>query len=146
MRLREFFNKLNEGSDGISTSDSDVDGSGTAQGGKKRSKGRGKIHDHHQAAIPGLTTIPDWPGMYYNMYRLGVHLAGSPENPNDNAGPFRNEMTFTTYTDIEEEMVKHSAKEMGVKLNVLSSKDSIETADTNTTSPVATPKRNKYGI
>ena len=142
MRLREFFNKLNEDA---ATDVPGTDGSGTHPGSKSRTH-RGKIHHHHATAIPGLTTIPDWPGQYYNMYRMGVHLAGSPENPNDDHGPFANEMVFTTFTDVEEDMIKHSAKELGVKLNVLSSMDSVETDGTNTTSPISKPKRNKYGI
>jgi len=139
MRLREFFSKLNEDSDAPGS-----DGSSTQPGGK--SGNRGKLHHHHATAIPGMSTIPDWPGQYYNMYRLGVHLAGSPENPNDKKGPFANEMVFTTYTDEEAEILKHSAKEMGVKIKPLSSKDSVETDGVNTTSPVAKVKRNKYGI
>jgi hypothetical protein len=146
MRLREFLNKLNEdGSAGISSSADDTGSVDTgAQSGKK--KGRGKVHSHHAAAIKGLTTIPDWPGYYYNMYRLGVHLAGSPENPNEEKGAFANEMVFTTYTDVEEKMLKHSAKEMGVNLLTLSSNKSKETDDTNKSSPVAKRKPNKYGI
>ena len=93
-----------------------------------------------------MTTITDWPGWYYNMYRMGVHLAGSPDNPPAEKGAFANEMTFVTFTPEEEEMLKHSSKEMGVKLNVMSGKESIETDFTNKTSPVAKPKKNKYGI
>lgn len=144
MRLREVFQKLNENA-GISASADDVGNTDTGAQSKPHGK-RGKVHDHHEAAIKGLKTIPDWPGYYYNMYRLGVHLAGSPENPNDDVGPFRNEMTFTTYTDVEEKMLNHSAKEMGVKLKALSSNKSSEPDDTNTASPVATRKRNKYGV
>lgn len=143
MRLREFLRNLNENAEGISSSG---DGSLDTGAQSKRVGTRKPVHDHHEAAIPGLTTIPDWPGHYYSMYRLGVHLAGSPHNPNEHQGPFANEMVFTTFTDVEEEMIKHSAKEMKVKLKTLSSKKSSETDDTHTTSPIAKVKRNKYGI
>ena len=142
MRLREFLKNLNENAEAGGTDSGSVDTGAQS----KKSGVRGKIHDHHEASIPGVKTIPDWPGHYYSMYRLGVHLAGSPHNPNEHQGPFSNEMTFTTYTDVEEEMIKHSAKEMKVKLKTLSSKKSLEPDDTQTASPIAKVKRNRYGI
>jgi len=142
MRLREVFSKLYEdsGSDSSSDSSTDVKNTGSVKG------KRGSIHDHHEAAIPGLKTVPDWPGWYYPMYRMGIHLAGSPNNQPNEAGPFKNEMVFTTFTDAEEKMLKHSAKEMGVKLKTISGNKSKEPTDTNTASPVANTKRNRFGV
>lgn len=141
MRLREFFNKLNESDDMPGD-----DGSSTQPDRKRSGSHRGQVHDHHSSAIKGMQTITDWPGMYYKMYRMGVHLAGSPENPPDHEGAFSNEMMFTTYTAEEQEMLDHSAKEMGVNLKSLSSDKSKEPDETNTVSPIAKPKRNKYGV
>jgi len=149
MRLREFFTKLNEDSTGAYDASDDSSSGGQATQGdtKKRSSGtRGSVHPHHSSAIKGMQTIPDWPGIYYKMYRLGVHLAGSPDNPPDHEGAFSNEMMFTTYTEEEQDMLNHSAKEMGVKLKALSSNKSREPEETNTTSPINKPKRNKYGV
>lgn len=144
MRLREFFTKLNEDS-GVESAADEVQGTST-QGDKKQRSGRGKVHDHHSSAIKGLQTIPDWPGQYYNMYRMGVHMAGSPENPSDDHGAFSNEMVFTTYTDIEQDMINHSAKQLGVKLKALSSNKSSEPEETNVQSPVAKRRPNQYGV
>lgn len=147
MRLRELFKRLDESDagNGATVDSTPGDNGSSTQGGTKRGT-RGTLHHHHATAIPGLTTVPDWPGQYYNMYRMGVHMAGSPENPSSDEGVFANEMVFTTYTDGEAEILKHSAKELGVKLKVLSSRDSVETDFTNVNSPVASVKRNKYGI
>ena len=145
MRAKEFLRRLNE-SDGGAGGDTNPGDDGSSTQGSQKKGSRGQLHHHHSTAIPGLTTISDWPGWYYNMYRLGVHLAGSPNNPPAEEGAFANEMTFVTLTDAEEEMIKHSAKEMGVKLNVMSGRESIETDNTNTKSTVAKIKKNKYGI
>ena len=144
MRLREFFTKLNEDA-GVDSVDDAVQGTST-QGDTKKRSGRGKVHDHHAAAIKGLQTIPEWPGQYYNMYRLGVHMAGSPENPSDDHGAFSNEMVMTAYTDVEQDMINHSAKELGVKIKALSSDKSQEPEETNTVSPIAKRRPNQYGV
>jgi hypothetical protein len=139
MRAKEFI-VLREADDtGV------ADGSGTHPGHKHSGK-RDKINPEHDAAIPGLVTIPDWPGQYYNMYRLGVHMAGSPHNKSEHEGIANNEMVMTQFTDAETDMINHSSKALGVKIKALSSKGSQEPKETNTTSPVAKPKRNQYGV
>ena len=139
MRAKEFV-ILKEDKSG-----SEIDGTGAHPGHVHNGK-RNKIHDHHQAAIPGMVTIPDWPGHYYDMYRLGVHMAGSPHNASEHQGFAANEMVLTQFTDVDTEMINHSAKALGVKLRSITKKGSQEVKDTNTTSTIAKPKRNKYGI
>jgi hypothetical protein len=138
MRAKEFIKE-----DTATADDSNSSGShpGTTKGGS-----RANIHHHHATAIPGLQTIPDWPGMYYKMYRMGVSLASSPEQSPFDTGAYSNEMVFTTFTKEEQKMLDISAKEMGVNLKTLSSSDSVETDNTNKVSPVAKPKRNQYGV
>ena len=46
----------------------------------------------------------------------------------------------------EQEMLDHSAKEMGIKLKPLSSDKSQEPDETNTISPIAKRRPNKYGV
>jgi hypothetical protein len=138
MRAKEFV-ILKEDDGGVS------DANGTHPGHVHNGK-RNKIHPNHEAAIPGMVTIPDWPGHYYDMYRLGVHMAGSPHNKSEHQGFAANEMVLTQFTDVDTEMINHSAKALGVKLKAITKKGSNETPETNTTSTVAKPKRNKYGI
>jgi hypothetical protein len=138
MKLRELFLKEDTGDD------TGFD-SGTHPGHKHNGK-RDAINPDHEAAIPGLVTIPDWPGQYYNMYRLGVHMAGSPHNPSEHEGVANNEMVITQYTDVDTEIINHSAKALGVKVKALTKKGSVEPKGINVASPVAKPKRNKYGI
>ena len=138
MRAKEFV-ILKEDDGGV------TDATGTHPGHVHNGK-RNKIHDYHSTAIPGMVSIPDWPGHYYDMYRLGVHMAGSPHNDLEHQGFAANEMVLTQFTDVDTDMINHSAKALGVKLKAITKKGSQEVKDTNTTSTVAKPKRNKYGI
>jgi hypothetical protein len=105
-----------------------------------------KIHAHHDAPINSLSTIPGLPGMYYGMYRLGVHMAGSPGNPGHENGPTANHMVVAPYTDADADIIDHSAKAMGLNVKAVTSKGSKEPKETNTTSTTAKIKRNKYGV
>lgn len=106
----------------------------------------GKMHPNYDAPLDSLSTIPELPGMYYGMYRFGVHMAGSPDNPSHEHGPTANHMVVAAFTDEDAEIINHTAKSMKMKVKAVTSKGSLETADTNKTSAVAKTKRNKYGI
>lgn len=124
------------------------DANNTGQGGNERRKdGSGKIHDHYQNAIKGMETYTD-ENSYYTMYRFGVDMArGTQEHhPYDSASPVANQMTTVAYTDAEQKIIDNSKKNIGLKSRKLTSKNSIEHADTHTSSPVAKIKRNKYGV
>lgn len=105
-----------------------------------------KIHPNFDGPIPSLSTVPELAGMYYGMYRLGVHMAGSPENAPHEHGPTANHMVTAAYTDEDAAIVNHSAKSMGMKVKAVTSKGSKEAPGTNNKSAVATPKKNKYGV
>ena len=101
--------------------------------GKKR-----PFHKQHKTVIPGATRYPDTPSHYYNMYRFGVHMAGSPNDQNfDPAGPTANEMVTLAYSQTDLEIIEKSAKAMGFKSSQMTSLGSHEPTDTYTTSPVA---------
>ena len=121
-------------------------GAGTHPDTNRRKGKRGQIHPDHESAIPGMVTIPDWPGQYYNMYRLGVHMAGSPHNAPPHHGMASNEMVITQFSDADTEIIKHSAKELGVPLKAITSKGSRETKEVNHQSPINKPKKNRYGV
>jgi hypothetical protein len=81
---------------------------------------------------------------FYDMYRLGIALA------NDQApstGVVSNSPTVWVRNDEEAEMLANAERTMGVKGTVVVPKgDSEEYTDTYDKSPVATIKRNRYGI
>ena len=110
------------------------------------------IHGHHKAAIKNATTFPSMnqsTGSAYMGYRMGIALAGAPDYPTkieaDNW--IGGDPLLSPYTDEENDMINAAAKQVGGgKRQTWSNNRSLETADTNKTSAVAKPKRNKYGI
>jgi hypothetical protein len=101
--------------------------------GKKHS-----LNKRHQAVMPGATRYPDTPAHYYNMYRFGVHMAGSPDEQNYNpAGPSGNEMITMGYSDADHDIINNSAKAMGFKGKQMTGHGSYEPDDTHKVSPVA---------
>ena len=101
-----------------------------------------------EAAIPDAQFYPALDNSSpYASYRYGIALAGSPDETMDRDGPTQSKMLTLAYTDGDAEIINKANKMMGVKGKALSSKKSHEssTVDTNN-SPVATPKRNRYGV
>lgn len=84
----------------------------------------------------------------YLAYRFGVALAASPDPDNMyKKGPVGSNFNMVDYTDADEEIRKAAAKRMGIKFNKGTGKGSEELKNViNKKSPVAKPKRNKYGI
>ncbi|NBU69420.1 MAG: hypothetical protein EBS49_07410 [Verrucomicrobia bacterium] len=81
------------------------------------------------------------------MYRVGVHMAGSPNKQDmDKRSAIGNQFVTGAYTKAEADIISKSAKAMGMKTQDLTSQDSKEQKDTNKVSPVAKIKRNQYGI
>lgn len=84
---------------------------------------------------------------YYGMYRLGVAIAGGDVHPVDGKGPTRDNPTIWMYTPEEAEKVAKVEKRQKIKGTVIiGNGQSSELNTTNTTSPTATRKTNKYGI
>ena len=91
-------------------------------------------------AIPRLKTFPDLPSHYYDMYRLGVHMAGSPDNQKmDPRSAVANQMAVVAYSDEDANIINKSAKEMGIAIKALSDSSSSELPDTNKKSPTLNP-------
>lgn len=110
----------------------------------------GKLRTSQEYASPGTSIFPqlDNNNHPYLAYRFGVALAPSPDNLEnmDTKAAMGSNMTVITYTEEEAEIVKKAGDKVGAKQKVLATKGSQETKVINTTSPVAKPKRNKYGI
>ena len=87
----------------------------------------------------------------YVAFKLGQAMAGTDgkSKPDiDGKSWFGKKKTIHPYTEIEQEMFKQAAKVVGADYIDLNKGDmrSLELETTNTVSPVAKPKRNKYGI
>lgn len=84
---------------------------------------------------------------YYGMYRLGVAMAAEPTKGSPKHGPAKDNPTVWMYTDACADIVSKAAKNQGVSGKTLVKKGpSSELKSVNTVSPVAKPKRNKYGV
>ena len=104
------------------------------------------------AAIKGAISIPGISmnksnGSSYAQYRFGIAMAGAPDFPTAAAGAVAGDPLLTTYTDEELEMVNAAAKMVGAgPIKRLSNNRSQELSNTGVVSPVAQPKKNKYGV
>jgi len=106
---------------------------------------RGEVPLEAQAAMPGAFSIEDLPSDFYGVYRLGLGLAAGDRNiaAADNFGkhPFIMPFAPEEHAKFEKEI-----KRQGHKTKLRTTKDSLELSTNNTVSPVAKPKRNKYGV
>jgi hypothetical protein len=114
-------------------SDGDVSGAAPGVSAGKR-KG---LRPDHSNAISGAQRYPDTPSHYYDMYRFGVHMAGSPGRQTmDPNGPAANEMVTLAYSQADLEIVNNSAKEMGLRGAEITKFGSTESKDIHAVSPV----------
>ena len=109
---------------------------------------RGEFHPEHQAVIKGMTTYPEYPGFYYNMYRFGVNMAGNLHDDHNMAQQSHsaNEMITLAYTEADREIIEKSQRNMGIKGKLITTANSEEPDTTNKTSPIAKRKPNQYGV
>lgn len=80
----------------------------------------------------------------YQAYRFGLAMADHTINYAE--GPTKQEAVVVAYTPEEEEIIKGGESQTGHKGREVADRGSREPKDTNTTSTVAKPKRNKYGV
>ena len=87
----------------------------------------------------------------YVAFKLGQAMAGTDgkSKPDiDGKSWHGKKKTIHPYTEVENEMFKQAAKVVGADYEDLNKGDmrSLELETINTVSPVAKPKRNKYGV
>jgi hypothetical protein len=101
-----------------------------------------------KAAIPDMQMFPQLDNSsIYGMYRYGIALAGSPDTATmDHDGPAKSKMITVAYSDGDAEIINKTNKRMGVKGKAISDRHSHESSTVDTASPVAKPKRNRYGV
>ena len=86
-------------------------------------------------------TMPSSDG--YQAYRFGVAMAHHEEPP---YGPTSQHAVISAYTAEEEEIIHAAERATGHKGRLVADRGSQEPKSTGTHSPVANPKRNRYGV
>ena len=86
-------------------------------------------------------TMPSSDG--YQSYRFGIAMANHEEPP---YGPSSQHAVISAYTPEEEEIIRAAERATGHKGRTLADRGSKEPGSTEIASPVAQPKRNRYGV
>lgn len=79
----------------------------------------------------------------YLAYRFSMSMA---DHTAPVSGPASNHAVVTTFSKEDDNIVKAAEKATGHKGKQLANQSMDEPSDTNKLSPVAKPKRNKYGV
>lgn len=114
--------------------------------------GMKKIEPSAKAAMKNAMTFPSMnqsTGSAYMNYRMGIAMAGAPDYPTkmEKDNWIGGDPLLSTYTEEEMAIVNAAAKAVGGgSAQNWSGNRSKEIAGTNVTSPVAKPKKNKYGV
>lgn len=113
----------------------------------------GKMPADQRRATRGLHLYTDGEKMNsdYTLYRLSLALAcadGINDIEMDAKSWIGKKKSVHPYSDIEHEMMHHAFNAVGAAHEDLNNGDlrSQESEDTNSTSPVAPKKKNKYGV
>jgi hypothetical protein len=80
----------------------------------------------------------------YLAYRFGLAMAD--HTLTHARGPADQHAVIVAYTPEEEEIIQAGTRQTGHKGRILANKGSEEPGGTYTLSPVAKPKRNRYGV
>ena len=97
------------------------------------------------SVLPGTKIYPGMPSANpYEIYRFGMAMANHEIKNTD--GPANNFAVITTYAPEEEVIVKAAETKTGQKGQILADKGSHEPDSTSIVSPVAKPKKNRYGV
>jgi hypothetical protein len=120
--------------------------------GEPGSGGMKDIEPEMKAAMVNAQTFPSMnqsTGSAYMNYRMGIAMAGAPTFPTKMEADtwIGGDPLLSPYTDIEQDMVNAAAMAInGGKSQKWSGDRSKEIASVQKTSPVAKPKKNKYGV
>lgn len=96
-----------------------------------------KLKKAAREALPHAKNYPEIDS-FYDMYRLGVGMAGEPESSGFKRGPIGGNPSVLMYSDAEEKIVAKAEKALGIKGKKLAHPGpSSEMNHINTVSPVA---------
>jgi hypothetical protein len=80
----------------------------------------------------------------YQAYRFGLAMAD--HKTHNKYGPAAQHAVIVAYTTEEDEIIKGAERETGHRGKLLTDRGSRESQNTETQSPVAKSKRNRYGV
>jgi len=96
-----------------------------------------KIRMASRLSLPYALRL-DGSDQYYDFYRLGLAMAGAPEDGTPKEGPAKDSPTIWPYSDADAQKVEKALKNQGATGKVIIKKGkSEELPSTNTVSPVA---------
>lgn len=97
------------------------------------------------ATLPTAFEYPDMTSANgYDMYRFSIAMADHTNPPEE--GVLNNHGMIVAYTPEEEAVIKHAERVTGHKSRLAADRGSHEPKSTNTQSPVAKPKKNRWGV
>ena len=111
--------------------------------------------DQFDMSNPELVRARYFPDMdkYYQLYRLTLDMAriNTPPDQKNNdidgeGWPASNNAIMLAYTQGDDDIIRKTLKKRGYKQKMTSDGDSQESKNINKMSPVAKPKRNRYGV
>jgi hypothetical protein len=114
--------------------------------------GIGSLIPGVKRAMPNAVEFPKLKSQDpYKQLRMGMALASAlSPNPMDIESAFGEDMTLIGYTDADMEIIKLAMKILGKEytgdIKQLSTDKSEEALDVNIDSPIAKPKKNKFGV
>lgn len=104
-----------------------------------------EMSDRKSSTMPLSKNFPTMPSSDpYQAYRFGMAMADHTINYAE--GPASNGAVVVAYTDAEEAIIHGGEAQTGHKGKILTDKESKEPKTTYTQSPVAKPKRNRFGV
>lgn len=104
-----------------------------------------ELDNQYSSVLPLAYSFPTMPSSDpYQYYRFGLEMAS--DGRSKNTGPAKQGAVVVAYTKEEEQKIKTAIKQTGHKGEILAKGGSVEPKGTQTTSPVAKPKKNKYGV
>lgn len=112
----------------------------------------GKMSQERDAALPGVFVQKELRNTDpYMQYRYALAVAAARAHKEYGVGfeqesQWAENMTQVMYTPEDEETIQLASKLMGVKATRITDNNSHESKSVSTISPVAKPKRNKYGV
>jgi hypothetical protein len=104
-----------------------------------------EFSDKKSSTMVKTLAFPDMPSANpYKAYRFGMAMAN--HKIKHDSGPADQFAVILAYTPEEEEIIDQAAKNMGQRSVVIADRGSNEPQDTDNISPVAKPRRNRYGV
>lgn len=104
-----------------------------------------EMSDRKSSTMPFSKQFPTMPSSDpYQAYRFAMAMAD--HTINNAEGPAEQHAVIVAYTPEEEDIIRGAEIQTGHKGRMLTDRGSREPKTTDTISPVARPRRNRYGV